>query len=445
MKKFLYGFSICLFIVMVAACNSQSEEADAPSTGGDEEPLNEEAQTNGGEEEIELRMTWWGGQERHDRTLKVIELYEEQNPHVTIVPEYSGFDGYFDKLSTQLAAGNAPDIVQYGGNLNDFVARGTVLPLDDYVGNELDLSQHDQSMIDAATFDGQFYGVTLGTNARGVLLNKTLFDEAGVVLPSEDWTWDDFYEIANELSATLDGIYGTADFEEDGFGTFLAQRDKWTYLDGEIGFEPQDVKDWFTLWKELREAGGAAIPEVQVTATQTPEQSLIVQRTVVMEAIASNQLGAYQGATEDELILFINPYNSESGKNGVGLRPSQFLAGTNTTDHPEEVAKFLDFFVNDLEATEILGNDRGAPVNAEVREFLLDSGDVVDQEIFAYIDWVSSTSEAPYIPNLPGYNENTQLFQETAERIYFEQSTVEEASENYFNELIANIERYSEE
>ncbi|WP_088102758.1 ABC transporter substrate-binding protein [Halalkalibacter urbisdiaboli] len=437
MKKSFLALCTLILMFMFVGCSSKTEETGAKSDTS-QEPQSEN------EENIELRMAWWGGQERHDRTLKVIELYEERNPNVKIVAEYSGFDGYFDKLSTQIAAGNAPDIVQYGGNLNDFVNRGVVLPLDEYVGNSLDLSKHDQSMIDAATFDGKFYGVTLGTNARGVLLNKTLFEEANVPLPSEEWTWEDFKEIANQLSANLDGIYGTSDFQEDGFGTFLAQQDKYTYLDGEVGFEAQDTADWFQMWKELRESGGAALAEIQVSASQTPEQSLIVQRTVAMEAIASNQLGAYTNASEDEFVLYINPYHSETGKNGVGLRPSQFLAGTADTKHPEEVAKFLDFFVNDLEATAILGNDRGAPVNSEVRASLLDSGDEIDQAIFAYIDWVSSTSDAPYIPNLPGYNENTQLFKETSERIYFDQATVDEAAEAYYKELLENIEKFSE-
>ncbi len=424
-------------MLLFVGCSSQSEETGSSS----EKPQESQGES---EETIELRMAWWGGQERHDRTLKVVELYEEKNPNVKIVTEYSGFDGYFDKLSTQIAAGNAPDIVQYGGNLNDFVNKGVVLPLDDYVGNELELSKHDQSMVDAATFDGEFFGVTLGTNARGVLLNKTLFEQANVALPSEEWTWEEFKETANQLSANLEGTYGTADFQEDGFGTFLAQKDKYTYLNGEVGFEAEDVKNWFQLWKDLRESGGAAIAEVQVSATQTPEQSLIVQRKVAMEAIASNQLGAYLNATEDEFVLYINPYDSETGKNGVGLRPSQFLAGSANTSHPEEVAKFLNFFVNDLEATAILGNDRGAPVNSDVRASLIDSGDEVDQAIFAYIDWVSNTSDAPYIPNLPGYNENTQLFTETSERISFDQATVEDASEAYFKELLDNIEKYSE-
>jgi len=398
--------------------------------------------SGGAQEQIELRMTWWGGQARHDRTLQVIELYESRNPHVKILPEYSGFDGYFDKLSTQFAAGNAPDIIQYGGNLNDYVARGVVLPLDDYVGSVIDLSKHSQSMIDAATFDGKFYGVTLGTNAFGVLINKTLFEEAGVPLPSRDWTWEDFAEISLQLSQKLNGTYGTADFKEDGFGIFLAQRGKVVHNNGVLGYEESDIRDWFQMWQDLRDSGAAASAELQASATQTPEQSLIVQRKVAMELIAGNQYGAYSDATEDELVLWIAPYNSQTGKNGVSLRPSQFLSGYSETKYPEEVAKFLDFFVNDPEAGAILGNDRGAPVNSEVLQSLIDNASEYDQVIFSYIDWVGQSSDAPYVPNLPGYNEAYDLFTKTMEAISFGYTSVEDGARDYYSELQKILAKY---
>ncbi|MDC3416003.1 ABC transporter substrate-binding protein [Aquibacillus salsiterrae] len=453
MKKIFY---ICLLAIMsfliVSGCSSNSsgdggnESKDSASESlGDSSQDESSEQSEESDDVIELRVAWWGGQERHDRTLKVIDLFEEKYPNIKIVAEYSGFDGYFDKLTTQFAAGNAPDVIQYGGNLNDYVLKDVVLPLDEFVGNQIDISKHSESMLDAATFDGKLYGLTLGTTAWGVLVNKTAFDKTGVSLPSKDWTWEDFRDLTPKLSEGLDGTYGTADFEEDGFGVFLAQRDKFSYLDGEIGFEATDVADWFQLWKDLRESGGAAVPEIQVSASQTPEQSLIVQGDVAIESVASNQYGAYSNATKDEFLLYPYPYDSETGKNGVSLRPSQFFAGNKMTEHPEEVAKFIDFFVNDLEATEILGNDRGAPVNSDVRVNLIDKADEIDQAIFEYIDLVSETSDAPYIPNYPGYNENTQLFKETAEKIYFDQSSVEDAANNYYDKLIDNIKKYTEE
>lgn len=447
MRRRFLSVLVILMMAFLAACGGGNSNTNntPPSSAGNNPSANTDGANNSGVEQIELRMAWWGGQERHDRTLKVIELYEKENPHIKIIPEYSGFDGYFDKLTTQFAAGNAPDIIQYGGNLNDFVARDVVLPLDDYVGEIIDLSKHSQSMIDAATIDGKFYGVTLGTNAFGLILNKTLFEEAGIPLPSKDWTWDDFREITKQLSDQLNGIYGTAVWTEDGFGIFLDQRNKVVHIDGEIAFDEEDVRDYFQLWKELQDIGAAANAELQASATQTPEQSLIVQRKVAMELIASNQFGAYQNATEDELMLFIAPINPETGRNGISLRPSQFLAGYAGTEHPEEVAKFLNFFVNNIDAGLTLGNDRGAPVNTDVLKALIEDANEIDQEVFSFIDWVAETSDAPYVPNLPGYNETTALFRRTMEAIAFERMTPEEGAADYYKQLLDITAKYTEE
>lgn len=63
-------------------------------------------------EEVQLRFSWWGGDERHEATLAAMEAYEASHPGISLVGEYSGFDGYLEKLVTQLAGGTAPDIIQ---------------------------------------------------------------------------------------------------------------------------------------------------------------------------------------------------------------------------------------------------------------------------------------------------------------------------------------------
>lgn len=423
--------AVVSLLLVLSGCNSE--------TSGQSDNTNEKADSNGNQ--IELRMAWWGGQDRHDRTLKVIELYEKKNPNIKVTAEYSGIDGYFDKLSTQLAAGNGPDIIQYGGNLNDYVAKGVVLPLDEFLGKEIDISKHDPSMIDAAKMDGKFYGVTLGSNAFGVLLNKTLFEKAKVPLPEKEWNWEDLADISKKLSDKLDGAGGVADFEINGFGAFLSSRDKRLVSeDGKkIGFEQKDVEDWFQRWQDMRKSGGAVSAEIQAAGSQTPEQSLIVQGKVAIQLIASNQFGAYSNASKDEFKLMITP--NEEGKNGIALRPSQFLAGNSKTKNPEEVAKFLDFMVNDTEAAAILGNDRGAPVNADIRDNLIKNASEVDKEIFEYIQWVAETSDAPYEPNLPGYNENEKLFKETSEKVAFKKESVKDASVEYLKKVKAIFEK----
>lgn len=443
-KRIVLSSLLILALIFVAACGSTGGNTNSTPAQTDTPPATTPAPAEDeAPDEVELRVTWWGGQERHDLTLAMIDLFEETYPHIKVTAEPSGFDGYFDRLTTQFAAGNAPDVIQYGGNLNDFVFRDVVLALDPYVGNQLDLSLHDQSMIDAASFDGKFYGVTLGTNAWGVLLNKTLFDQAGVPLPSETWDWAEFSATAAQLTESLDGTAGTEYFENDGFGIFIDQRGKLLHEDGVLGFEKEDIRAWFQLWQDIRAEGGVVRPEIQAVSSSNPEQSMIVAGEVAMQLIASNQYGAYSNSTTDEFVFHIHPYG-DGGRNGVALRPSQFMAGNADTDHPEEVALFLDFMVNDLGATAILGNDRGAPVNSQVRQNLIDNASEIDSIIFSYIDWVSRTSDAPYVENFPGYNETEAVFKETSEMLAFNQATVDEAADEYWTEMTRILSRYTD-
>ena len=427
-KSFTWILLMMSALLVFTGCSNQSSSSKSSDSD---------------EDKIVLRFTWWGGQERSQKTQEVIDLYEKAHPDVKIVPEFSGLEGYFEKLDTQLASGNAPDIIQFGGNLNDYVLKGVVLPLNEYMGKELDLSKHPENMINAATYDDKFYGVVLGVNAGGLVMNKTAFDKANLPIPADDWTWEDLEKTAKSITTSLDKKYGVLDFDEDGFGMFLAQRDKVAYDDGKVGFEEQDAKEWFQLWQDMRDSGAAAPAELQTQNQDDPAQSLIVRGDVAMQFVFSNQYAAYNSATKDELTFHIPPYDAKTGKNGVTLLPSQFLAGNAKTEHPKEVAEFLNFFVNNIEAGEVLGMDRGIPVNSEVREKVSASATEEDKVVLDYIDLVTKTSDAEYTPLYPGYVEEQKLYKQTVETIAFEKDSVDNASKKYFKELNKIIERHS--
>jgi oligogalacturonide transport system substrate-binding protein len=57
---------------------------------------------------VTLRMSWWGGDSRHEATLKAIERFEEKYPHITIKAEYAGWDGHLQKVATQIGGGDSP-------------------------------------------------------------------------------------------------------------------------------------------------------------------------------------------------------------------------------------------------------------------------------------------------------------------------------------------------
>lgn len=76
-------------------------------------------------DQITLRFMWWGGDERNEATLAVIDQYQKLHPEVRIEAEMNSDQGYIDKVSTMLANGTAPDILQQNvDSLPDFVSRG---------------------------------------------------------------------------------------------------------------------------------------------------------------------------------------------------------------------------------------------------------------------------------------------------------------------------------
>ncbi|MCA9886264.1 MAG: extracellular solute-binding protein, partial [Anaerolineae bacterium] len=125
----------------------------------------------------ELRMGWWGNDDRAERTLAVIALFEEAYPDITVIGEPNGGAGdHFQILDTQLAANNAPDIIQFGGNWPDYTQY--LEPFNDYLGAQLMIDTpetFDQAaLIPATDADGNIYAISLGTNTLVLAYNKTV-------------------------------------------------------------------------------------------------------------------------------------------------------------------------------------------------------------------------------------------------------------------------------
>lgn len=93
MKKW-FVLLIGLFLtVMIVACSDSNDDASGePDTSGDNELVEDNGEgATGDQEEITLRIAWWGDQTRHDLTNEVIEMFTEQNPHIKLEPEYASW------------------------------------------------------------------------------------------------------------------------------------------------------------------------------------------------------------------------------------------------------------------------------------------------------------------------------------------------------------------
>jgi multiple sugar transport system substrate-binding protein len=162
---------------------------------------------------------WWG-----DAFNDAIALFGKTHPNITVKNEVSPWDGYHDKLPTQIAAGNAPDVnFMDSGYFGVMLPQGVALSLNEYLKSDQDIKP-DKWAIDPAVdtgYGGTAYGVPQWhPDSANIVVNLDLFDKAGIKAPaygSADFMkldWDKFVEAAKALTKqTSDGK-----FEQWGLG-----------------------------------------------------------------------------------------------------------------------------------------------------------------------------------------------------------------------------------
>jgi len=111
------------------------------------------------------RLIWWGNPERDKRTYAVVDKFLEMNGDTTVDPETYSWGDYWTKLATLAAGKNLPDVIQMDYRyIFEYARRGQLAPLGDFIGNELELADFDQNLLNSGKIDGKLYGIAMGAN-----------------------------------------------------------------------------------------------------------------------------------------------------------------------------------------------------------------------------------------------------------------------------------------
>ncbi|NEE01856.1 ABC transporter substrate-binding protein [Phytoactinopolyspora halotolerans] len=413
--------------VLLAACGG-SDDTSSPGEG----------------EDVTLRFTWWGSDVRHQATQEMIDAFEAEHPNITIEPEFGEWSTYWDKLATQVAANDAPDIIQMDElYLREYAGRNALLDLS--AEEALDTSAYDEATLATGEFDGGLYGLSAGVNSLSIFANQSIFDEAGVELPDDEtWTWEEYAELAAEITDnTPDGVYGSAAFgqNESLFTIWARQHGESLYSENDIAFSPETLASFFEPTLAMQETG--AVPPASSTVedfTIALDQNLLATNKVAMGFAWSNQLHAYTEASGEEMVLLRMPSQTGSStENGAFYKSSMFWSVSSRTEHPEEAAMFLDFIVNSQEAGEILLAERAVPPNGAIREAITDQLSEADAQAVAYIeDIADEIGDAPAPPPV-GAADTQQVFQRYASEILFERMSPQDGAEGFADELSSNL------
>ncbi len=142
-----------------------------------------------------IKISSWGSPEENQILTDLINDYNKIHPDAQAELERIPFGDYVTKLLTQIAGGQAPDVIFVEvNNFVDLFLRGALEPLNPYIqADHMDLSIYYPQVVDRFTVDGQTYVIPRDTAPIGVIFyNKNAFDEAGVPYPTDDWDWNQF-------------------------------------------------------------------------------------------------------------------------------------------------------------------------------------------------------------------------------------------------------------
>jgi multiple sugar transport system substrate-binding protein len=442
---------VALLIAMLMAFNVVGAQTEEPT----EEPAaTEEAASTAEVVAVELpayaggpaeiRMGWWGNDDRAARTQAVIDLFEAAYPDITVVGEPNGgTPDHFAIIDTQLAGSNAPDIIQFGGNWPDY--QQYLEPLNGYLGSQLMIDtaeQFDQAaLIPATADDGNLYVVSLGTNTLTLVYNQTIIEAAGVELPADNMSWEELIEYGRTLKAALPE--GVAPFVDNSMGQanylsyYYTQQGTpiWTLDEGGTSYATvESAQSWLQMWADMRAEG--LIPDAETTYTYTedgPDSSALVAGDAAIALVWSNQVAAYQAAMTDVLGITTLP---TGGEPAYAIQMSQYLGINNASENKEAAALFINFFVTSPEAGAILETNRGVPSSPVVRQAIADSATDIDAAVYRIYDAIADRV-IPQGPNLPNDQEFVNELDLLGQQVAYDQITVEQAAQD----LQALIER----
>ncbi|MDF2962626.1 MAG: YesO, partial [Paenibacillus sp.] len=398
-------------------------------SGGDTTKKPETAAA-GSKDPVKLRIAWWGGQARHDYTLKVIELYQQKNPNVKIEAEYAAFDDYWKKLAPQAAANDLPDIIQMDVSyLSQFGGRGQLEDLRPYTkNNTIDVSAVSPNTLASGEYNSNLYQITLGVNALGATVDPEVLKKAGATMPAKDWTWDDMEALGKQLKANGKLLMDYLRYDVY-FPYYLRTVDQKMYsADGTtLGYsDDKAFIDYYKRYQRWYDAGYMLSLDKLAQKKFTPEDDEMVLGNSFGSFAWSNQYVAWTAAAKRPTELI--PIPGPNGKKGLFLKSSMGFSITKNSKQKEEAAKFINFFVNDVDANKIIKGERGVPISSKIKEALKPTLKPEESKVFDYVAWAENNSSPVDPPNPVGSVEVEKLLKDLSEQILYKKISVEDAA-----------------
>jgi multiple sugar transport system substrate-binding protein len=390
---------------------------------------------------VTLSLYWWGAGARATATDDAVKLFEKKHPNITVKLQSTDWGSYWDKLATTVAAGNAPDVMQFDQlYVASYAQRGAIADLSS-MGKYLDTSSLSKNVLATGEYDGKLYAVPVGLNSIGVAVNRTVLDKYGVTLPdASSWTWDDLDRVAKEVTEKSGGkVKGLDPFGGDTPSLTLWARQQGNALfdqKGNVVLKPEVLAGyWQYALDQIK--GGVTPTAAQLAegATGNLDQSDIATGKVAMTFVPSN-LTAYQAAAPTQkLDMLPYPSASDAKKGWQYLKSSMYWSISSKSQHPAEAAELVDFLTTDPAVGKLFGAERGLPANPDFQKLIAPDLAPSDKIVMGYITQVTAESGPPAPVTPVGGQDADTLLSQIWQNVEFGKITPDAGAKQYITQL----------
>nr|WP_276316106.1 ABC transporter substrate-binding protein [Paenibacillus lignilyticus] len=419
----------------IIGCSSESTSDGTANTAANESAA--AGNTNVKTEPVTLRFSWWGGDQRHKATLAVIDLYMKKHPNVKIIGEYSGYQGYYQKLVTQLSSNAAPDIIQIDQPwLADLTSQSDIF-VD--LKDKFDVSGFDQSFLDSfAVINGKLQSLPTGVNGDVFIYNKDAMGKAGIQV-DEKLDWDKLFAYGEKLKSVDKSAYllNTELYNiSDILRKYTVQHTgkRWINQDYTLGFTKQDAVGAFKLLLKMEESHVIEPFEDILLFDEDPSKNPKWANGKLLGFLDQvSELENYQSLMKGALDVAQAPILVGAADTGVVVRPSQLIAVNEDSKNQETALNFLNFFFHDPEAIRTLGTVRGVPATEDAKKLLLD--DKLMNPLVAKGIRIASATKGSNENAVEANKEIYSITTDIIEKVGFKTATPEEAADELIQRL----------
>lgn len=308
--------------------------------------------------DTELRITWYNDGNEGEVLRDILDRYEANNPDVKVTLDVVPYKAILESLPVQLAAGDGPDLAR-------------VTDLGGLSEHYLDLTPH---ISDAAYWnenfgpflkwlrapgdDSSIAGFMTQLTVTGPYVNKTLFEQAGVDLPGEGATWDDWAKAVNEVAGKLDIPIPMA-WDRSGHrvsGPAISMGAKMFDAEGNPALVDDGLKamtqrlyDWHQDGTMAKELWGSVSGSQYLGANED-----FANAQVAMYMSGSWQIPQFADKIGDAFDWWAVP--APCGPAAcTGMPGGAALVAMKDTDHPAEVGKLMDYLSSEEVLNEFYG------------------------------------------------------------------------------------------